>query len=225
MKFIERLFSNLNKGPRIIVAFILFSWISSCNRFYPPMDIILGGFFSLLAIAWLSCSFIYKTPKQQQTEKEKQLHAMEQELRFQEIENRKSQLAEEERLRKDRQAQWERSHGRIVTRLAGVTFDNPDGSSRQAYLKAAYEDDCAGDIQLDTYSYNGEDAIRLLYEGRELGNIPRDVVPDILAVLDRIVDADLDISIFEPDELDEDMPKPKKIYRADLTLTYSKNEM
>lgn len=225
MKFLEKVFSGLGRTSRIIVAIVLFAWISRCRDFYPPMDIILGGLFSVLAIVWLSCSFIYKTPKQQKAEKEKELQAMEQELRFQEIENRKSQLAEEERLRKDRQAQWEHSHGRIATRLAGVTFDNPDGSSRQKYLKAAYEDGCAGDMQLDTYTYNGEDAIRLLYEGRELGNIPRDIVPNVLAVLDRIVDADLDITIFEPDEWDEDMPKPKKIYRADLTLIYSKDEM
>ena len=36
---------------------------------------------------------------------------------------------------KARQQEWEQTHGRIVTSIAGVTFKNDDGSSRQAILK------------------------------------------------------------------------------------------
>ena len=162
-----------------------------------------------------------------QAERDEQLRKLEQDLRVKEAENRKAQLKEEELARKARQAEWQRTHGRIVTRLAGVTFDNPDGSSRQKYLKVAYEDDCAGDLQLDTYTYNGEDAIRVLYEGRELGNIPCQAVPEVLAVFNRIEDAELNIDIFEPDDWEEESfhKKLKEIYRADLTLIYKKDEM
>lgn len=217
MKILERLFSNLNKGPRVIVAFILFSWISNCNRFYPPMDIILGGILCIAAIIWISCSFIYKTPKQQEADRQKEV------VRFAQDERAARQAAEKE-TECLRRAEWDKSHGCIFTRIAGVTFANPDGSSRQAYLKAAYEDDCAGDMQLDTYTYNGEDAIRVLYEGRELGNIPRDAVHKVLEVFDRIENAQLDVTTFEPDDWDEDPTrhKPSLIYRADLTIIYSK---
>lgn len=225
MKKIEKLMLKLNKGPRIIIGLILFFWLSGCSNLYPPMDVILGGIFCVLAIIWVSCSFIYKTPKQLEAEKEKKLRAIEQDLRFKEAENRKAQLAEEERARKARQAEWERTHGRMVTRLAGVTFDNPDGSSRQKNLRAAYEDNCDGDITLDVYLYNGADAIRVLYEGREIGNIPAATVTDVMAVFDRVDDASLAVEIFEPDDWDENGRKPQKIYRADLTLIYKKDEV
>lgn len=115
---------------------------------------------------------------------------------------------------------WEKTHGRLVTRIAGVTFENDDGSSRQKYLKEAYANQGVGTLGLESYDYQGEPAIRVLYDDMCIGNIPKDKVQDFMDVIDRITAAYLDVERFCPD--DDDDRSREVIYRADLTIVYSK---
>lgn len=122
--------------------------------------------------------------------------------------------------KREQQENWEKTHGRLVTRIAGVTFENDDGSSRQKYLKEAYANEGVGTLGLESYDYQGEPAIRVLYDDMCIGNIPKDKVQDFMDVIDRITAAYLDVERFCPD--DDDARRREVIYRADLTIVYSK---
>ena len=126
---------------------------------------------------------------------------------------------------KARQQEWEQTHGRIVTSIAGVTFKNDDGTSRQAILKDIKASG-GGDAELDLeeVEYKGKPAVRVLVDGEQIGNIPRGRVAEILAVLDRIEDARLEVETFRPEEEDDEgkTRRGELIYRADLYLTYTK---
>lgn len=128
---------------------------------------------------------------------------------------------------KARQDEWDRTHGRIVTAVAGVTFKNDDGSSRQAILKdlkARGGDDA--ELTLEEYDYKGQPAIRIMIDGEQIGNVPKRRVPEVSAVLDRLDTARLHVETFRPeDEEDEDgnvRHRGELIYRADLYLVYKK---
>ena len=125
-----------------------------------------------------------------------------------------------------RRDEWNRTHGIIITALAGVTFNNEDGVSRQALLKDYYARGGEADLELEEYEYKGKPAIRVLLDGEQIGNIQRSRVTDVSAVLDRLDKASLDVETFRPeDEEDEDENTRKRgelIYRADLTLEYRK---
>lgn len=133
----------------------------------------------------------------------------------------REQLLADQAERKARQTAWDAAHGTITTRLAGVTFDNEDGSSRQLALQGALADEGAGSVALEQYDFNGRDAIRVLYEGVCVGNIPQARVPEVAAIMDRITAAHLDASRFEPEE-DDGRGLGGQIYRADLTLVFDR---
>lgn len=135
----------------------------------------------------------------------------------------REKLRAEQDEKKARQEEFDRTHGRIFTRIAGVTFDNDDGSSRQRVLKTALAEDCAGTVSLELYEYQGEDAILVEYEGHGVGNIPRDRVAEVAAVMDRITAGSLLVNRFVPYDEDEETSRAGGvIYRADLTLVYTK---
>ena len=135
----------------------------------------------------------------------------------------KARQREEADAEAKRKAAWEAAHGVITTRLAGVTFDNEDGSSRQRALQGALADECTGDVELELYDWKGQDAVRVLYDGVCVGNIPRDRVAEVAAVMDRITAGSLSVNRFTPeDEDDETSRRGGVIYRADLTIVYSR---
>lgn len=112
----------------------------------------------------------------------------------------KARQREEAEAEAKRKAAWEASHGVITTRLAGVTFDNEDGSSRQRALQGALADEGAGSVTLELYEFNGRDAIRVLYEGVCVGTIPQALVPEVSRILSRITAAHLSAERFVPEE-------------------------
>ena len=155
-----------------------------------------------------------------------ELQRLENELETQkaEVQEIKEKYRAEQNAAKARQIEWERTHGRIITKVAGVTYDNEDGSSRQRILKAAMAEETSGSITLELYDYRGTDAIAVLYDGEEIGNIPKNRVAEVKAVMDRITGAHLDVDRFRPEDEDDDEPRglDSYIYRADLTLVYAK---
>ena len=122
--------------------------------------------------------------------------------------------------------EWTQKHGRIVTAIAGVTFKNDDGSSRQAILKDIKARSGDAELVLEEYEYRDKPAIRVLVDGDQIGNIPRSRVAEVSAVLDKLEDARLEVETFRPEnEEDEDgniRRRGELIYRADLYLVYSK---
>jgi hypothetical protein len=148
-----------------------------------------------------------------------------------EYENRRrteeaQRLEADRMLREQRRAEqeaWEATHGTITTKIAGVTFDNDDGTSRQRVLQSALADECCGTITLEHYDHKGSDAILVIYDGHGVGNIPKNRVAEVLAVMDRITAGSLSVERFVPDDEDDEVREAGGvIYRADLTLVYSK---
>lgn len=76
-------------------------------------------------------------------------------------------------------------------KVAGVTFDNDDGSSRQRYLEMMQRHQPPFDgkqvtITLHQYQFENETAIAVLCNNCQIGNIPRSDLPAVLANYDYI---------------------------------------
>ena len=102
--------------------------------------------------------------------------------------------------------------------VAGVTFNNDDGTSRQAILKKILDEkepfEYGADYILDSYEYNGEDAVRVLANDEYMiGNVPKDKVDFVLSLAGKITDMEVTVYDFESDE-------GKTIYAADVTVFY-----
>lgn len=97
-------------------------------------------------------------------------------------------------------------------RVAGVTFRNDDGTSRQKILKDLCDGDDFGTAEawLEWYKYKGEDAFHVMTAEGCVGNLHReDIRPAVIAIGADTVE--LDIETFEKDE-------GGTIYRADLVV-------
>lgn len=139
------------------------------------------------------------------------------------LENLRREKEEEKAQAAAQREEWEALHGRFKTSLAGVTFENEDGTSRQKLLKDFKARGGQADLELEEYEYKGAPAIRVLVDGECVGNIPRNRVDELQAIMDRLERANLEVEAFRPD--DDDEPGQKRgalIYRADLYLIYSK---
>lgn len=106
-------------------------------------------------------------------------------------------------------------------KLAGVTFNNPDGSSRQYLLEklATFEppfDSCCPDYQLREDEYKGEPALAVICDNHKLGNVPRDIVPRLLQYVrnDQVVITNIDIDSFIPED------KDSEVYYATVEVEY-----
>lgn len=70
----------------------------------------------------------------------------------------------------------------FITNVAGVTFDNEDGTSRQKLIQKLCKND---DIILEPYIYENEDAIYVKnVDNQTLGNIPKEAVKNITEYID-----------------------------------------
>lgn len=215
----------------IILAGILLMSLALNQNIDYTIAIILSAFGGILTIAgvvlYLKARRVAKAAAQ--------AAAMEaaQKAKVQQIVDAEMKKAEEQKAVAARQAQeaeeaaaaarrdeWERTHGRFVTNIAGVTFDNDDGSSRQKILKGIMNRGGEGEVTLEEYTYKGHPAVHVLIDGACIGNIPKDRVPEARELMDKeITAARLDVEKFRPED-DED--RPAVIYRADLTMVYKK---
>lgn len=116
----------------------------------------------------------------------------------------------------ERKREFEARHGVLSISVAGVTFDNDDGKSRQHILSAIYKESGGAGVEgiLEQYEYKGESAVRVLVEGRCIGVVRKSDLPEVLPVIDRIEDVSVYVDRFEEDD--------GKIYRADLHIQYAK---
>lgn len=81
-------------------------------------------------------------------------------------------------------------------KVAGVTFNNKDGSSRQELLRKFDAIDEVA-VSLLEHTYKGEPAFHVLVDGEIIGNIPKDKAPFIAANRDGIGFDDIEIAIYK----------------------------
>ncbi len=115
-------------------------------------------------------------------------------------------------------AEYEERHGKIETTVAGVTFDNEDGTSRQRILKKFLRDngyDAGEEATLQQYEYNGKPAVYVLLQGQIIGNVPKTHTAEVIRIIDRVEFAAVHVRRFRSDE-------GEQIYNADLTIEYAK---
>lgn len=218
---------KLTDTQRVIVGVVLVFLIGMSAQIWEPvLRLIAGAVTCLIFLGFVILCVLYKSADQ--IKKEQQRAEAEHE-RLAAIQRAQEAQAERERQRqeaKERQAEWERTHGRIITKIAGVTFKNDDGSSRQKYLREIFANGDSGQVSFETYDYQGEPAIHVLFNGMCVGNIPKYDVQEVLDVFDRITHAYLDVTRFTPEDDDDDYDdRPNKrreiIYRADLAIVFS----
>lgn len=212
---------------RIVIGAAIFF-----NAVYSSSNLAFGGSFFGFAVWWaalvayifLCVKIKYDDPVRSMRDLMAQQAAHEREAQLQAERDRR---AAERAQREADQKAWEEKHGRIITAVAGVTFKNDDGISRQNILKdlkarGGYD----ADLELEEYEYKGKPAIRVLVDGEQIGNVPRSRVSEVSAVLDRLEDCSIKVETFRPeDEEDEDgnvRHRGELIYRADLYLVYKK---
>lgn len=98
--------------------------------------------------------------------------------------------------------------------IAGVTFANEDGTSRQGILRGLIGYTSGTRCALTEYSYNGEAAYKVMVDGIAVGNIRRSDLPYVVAHIDdleRIIG--LDVNTFEDDAGNE-------LCHAELTVSF-----
>jgi len=87
------------------------------------------------------------------------------------------------------------SNNSLKIKVAGVTYCNPDGTSRQEYIENLFEDEL---LELQSYDYKGNNAIYVLdSEEHILGNIPKSKVEQVQELID--INGFYDITIAEKD--------------------------
>lgn len=133
---------------------------------------------------------------------------------------RQEAIAREKAAAEQKQAAWEATHGRIFTKVVGVTFNNDDGTSRQDILREAYAEDCDGRLALQVYYFEGKECVSVLYDDMCIGVIPSYNTSEVIKIMKQISAMSLNVEAFIPD--DDDDPRPEKIYRADLSIVYLK---
>lgn len=128
--------------------------------------------------------------------------------------------AEAKRLEDERIARLAARRRSISFKVAGVTFKNGDGVSRQKllakYHKRFHSEKYDYDIKvtLQPYTYQDGQSIRILFDDDMVGNVPEDDIPEVLEALSCHPQFDIDnIGTFYNDE-------NIKIYYASVTGQY-----
>ena len=78
-------------------------------------------------------------------------------------------------------------------KVAGVTFPNDDGEDRQQILKELFDEalECGDelyDTELEEYEFEGRPAIRVLFDRKDVGNIPAADVNNVLDMMKKNID-------------------------------------
>ena len=104
--------------------------------------------------------------------------------------------------------------------VAGVTFDNDDGKSRQKILRAICDGDKYGraDAELVAYTYEGEPAFRVMTDEGCVGNIRRKDIAEVQSLLDRKVHS----IVVSAEQYEDDNDRKK--YSADVEIKVMKKD-
>ncbi len=119
---------------------------------------------------------------------------------------------------RDQAALYRAQHPKIYTKVAGVTFDNEDGTSRQKILRKAQREKVEGTVSLKLGEFEGHPAIYVLYDGQCIGQIPKDDIDAVTAALEKIEYIDLTVRSFTPKDWKGE--QPERIYYGELEIQY-----
>lgn len=114
----------------------------------------------------------------------------------------------------EKRKQYAETHMRVDFSVAGVTYENEDGSSRQAILKRMAKEDFVV-ASLGEFEYDGSPAVAVMLDDERIGSVPKEHLPDVLPLFTqgkKLSTITADIEDFE----DED---GKTIYRCDISLS------
>ena len=119
---------------------------------------------------------------------------------------------EEERMR------WVEENGCLTISVANTTFSNPDRSSRQNILAAAYDEQLANpastlDAQLERCEIAGEEAVRVLLLGQCVGTVPSEYVDEVMDIMDDARVKQLTVDYIVP------YGEKRRIFTAELTIS------
>lgn len=201
---------------RIIVLFITCNWVVIT---YWRGDLLPFIITVILAIGafWLFVGYFFSVRRAREAWEDARIERLIMERKAKE--QAAAEAAAKEAERQDRAAkraaereEYARTHDNLFTKVAGVTFKNADGSSRQANLKDL-EVSGVNNVQLVQFEYQGEPALRVVVDGMEIGNVPADVVPEVLEIMPRIDNIMCIVTTFDNDS-------GRRIYRADLDISY-----
>ena len=81
-------------------------------------------------------------------------------------------------------------------KVAGVTFNNKDGSSRQELLREFDREEAVA-VSLLEHEHKGKPAFHVLVNGKIIGNIPKDKAPFIVRNCKGIAFDDIEIAIYQ----------------------------
>lgn len=220
---------------RIIIGFFLFSWwvYVSNEMVMQLVSYPVWVFWTAAFVTWIYLCFRVKyiDPIRGLYELELERQQAAKAAADAEVQHRREEREAKEARRKAELQEFERTHGRMVFNIAGVTFKNEDGTKRQDLLKEALASECDGGIIFEEYEYNGKSAVRILYDDNYmLGNVPARMVNEFLTIKDKISSVNLDIQTFTPDDVDDewnDNGEPvkknrEKLYRAKVYIVYDK---
>lgn len=129
--------------------------------------------------------------------------------------------------------QSEPAHWNLQFNVAGVTFENADGSSRQEIIEDFRRRFVAGKLddarlELEDYKYKGELAYRVVINGRCVGNVPKNRIAQVRELLEHgIADAETTFGAFDKyaderevddEDYDEDYDEEDWIYTVTIKL-------
>lgn len=213
--------ATLTKGARWAIGIVLFIIASNVSKLVYPISIV-ATFIAVAALVMflLACKAVPSAPTA------KQKAAASQQSEMSEYEKMKLAIEEEKlqrmkvenellRLQVEQMDVVAKNTDSIITKVAGVTFDNEDGTERQDILRQFVENGSSDVITLVKSSYKGNDAVDVMCGDYCVGKIPKDVIPTVVSVIDRVSSVIMDVNTFENDDGEE-------IYRADLTIVYEK---
>lgn len=188
---------------------------------------VFGGFFAVVTFALLVAGIAtYVSVKDRAAAAERDAAAAK--AKAQAVAAAAAAKAKDEQDAKDAaQAAWEAAHAKATVKVAGVTYKNNDGSSRQAALKRLYTqqekadtvddaEDFAPDIRLGRYTYEGAPAISVVADGAKIGNVPAEQVAFVQGIMPYITSLSLEIGTCLSDDDGE------TIYCAALEIVYTK---
>ena len=96
-------------------------------------------------------------------------------------------------------------------KVAGVTFDNDDGSSRQEILKNIVDNGGSADATFKEYEFNGKPAIAVYADGKCIGSIPHGSAKEVRSLIAKDLSAIINADKFVNEE-------GKEIYYAEVTF-------
>lgn len=142
-------------------------------------------------------------------------------IQQEEAEAKARQKAEhDQKMRRQEEARrrWIEENGFLTMSVANTTFSNPDRSSRQSILAAAYDEQLANpastlDAQLERCEIAGEAAVRVLLLGQCVGTVPSEHVDEVMDIMDDARVKQLTVDYIVP------CGEKRRIFTAELTIS------